>query len=72
MKSLCNSSIRMMKLAAACELRRAQKTEYLCGLMKVLAELEKPAIGDTWMGQTVDDHMSTSKSPRSVMGWRGE
>ena len=40
--------------------------------MRVLAELGKPAIEDTRMGQTVDEQMSPSKSPRSAMGWRGE
>ena len=37
----------------------------------MLAGLGKPAIGDMWMGQTAEEHVSTSDAPRLMMG-RGE
>ena len=38
----------------------------------MLAELWKPVVEDTWMGQTMDEHVSPSEAPRLMMGWRGE
>ena len=38
----------------------------------MLAELGKPVLEDTWMEQTVDEHVSTSEAPRLIVGMRGE
>ena len=51
---------------------RKQDPHTFGGLMRVLAELGKPALEDTWMGQTADEQMSTSKAPRLIVGMRGE
>ena len=39
--------------------------------MRVLAELGKPAVGDTWMEQPADEQMSTSNAPQNMMNQHG-